>query len=485
MVKRICVLAVLFVFAFSVRLLYINKGPFHYDTLDLAQCAQKTLTTGILHYEHGTGFPLTVLVAGFFIFLLKIFGATDPVFCVNVMSVFFGALGVLLLFFVVEKLLDFRRAMFASILLACFAPHVAISTFGKSLTLSICLALASALFMLRYTSLRRMSDLFFAAFFLGFCVAARLSDALVVLPLAYLFFSAEGVTNRSLKTFAVFSGAAFLSAGLYYVPLLMDKGLSPFAGVLAKHEQSAFLGIFSPAAQASWQWLAQSLTAEGLILVCAGLSYMLLKRELRSFLFLVAWFLVFQLFYGSVSSTGVRYLVIAWLPLVVAQGSFLGNFFGRRFYLSCCLTAILCLTSFLMYAPVLEFRHRHALQSDFGRWVARKTEPDSVVLALDESIFIEHYAKRKTLKRPITCRREEVLDFFKDELDPLLDEGRGVYVISTAFAAYDECGIFKQGLFSRYRLTALGSRINEDWHHALLNRTLIIERLYKIEKRKQ
>ena len=55
----------------------------------------------------------------------------------NFMSIVMGACGVLALFLLVEQFFDFNKAVSPALLLACFIPHIAISSFGKSLTLSI------------------------------------------------------------------------------------------------------------------------------------------------------------------------------------------------------------------------------------------------------------------------------------------------------------------------------------------------------------
>lgn len=480
--KRTFALGLLFLFAFSLRLSFISKGPFHYDALDLALASQKTLETGRLVYEtHGTGFPLTVLAGAFTIRFLKFFGVTDPVFCVNFMSVFTGALGVIILFFLVEKLFGFRRAIFSAVLFCCFGPHLAISTFGKSLTLSICFALASIYYMLRFLEENKHHHFLYSAVFLGFCMAARLSDVLIALPIVYLYFSFKPLTYVRVKFFVVYALIVLFVGGFWYIPFLLDKGFNPFVAILSTRYQSQYLGVFSELLGLASYWMTVIFQPAGLILIGAGFLSLITQKKKKAFFFLLIWFLSLHLFYGNVSSMGLRYLVIAWIPLIIAQGVFLGSFKGKFAIVAVCGALLMIAAQFGKYAAVLEFRHHYALQKDFAQWVAKKTSPDAVVIAMDESLFLRYYGKRNTLAHPITTNRNFMDNYFENNVDPLLQEGRDVYVISTAFLTYDPKRLFYDELFKRYDVIFVGERKNEDWHHSLLYLELFDEQLYQLK----
>lgn len=491
---------VLFVFAFGIRFMFINKGPFHYDTLELALKSQKTLETFILQYQHGAGYPLTVLFGSFFIFIFKIFGVTDPVFCVNFMSVVCGALGVLFLFFFVEKLLDgslspaaqtaadgrtpFHAAIFSAVLFACFPPHVAISTFGKSFALSICLSLVSAFYMLRYIQEGKGLYFLFSAFFLGFCGAVRLPDVLAIVPILFLLMASKMPLLFRIRRSALFSLIALGTTSLYYIPMFMDQGLSQFIYVLSVKEQAKFCGPLSWISKYSFGWLIEIFGRPGILLTLAGLGLLMIDRRRREYRFLLLWFLTFQLYYGNISCANPRYLVIAWMPLVVAQGYFLGRFRGRIFYLAFLAVLVMALANLARYGPVLSFRHERALQVEFAQWVARMTPPDAVLIALDESEFLSYYGRRTVVQRPIGSDKKAINAFFDDVLDKMLEEGRPVYLVSSAWA-YDDDGVFKKTLLKRYDVLVLGRRMNEDWHHALLNQVLLFEWLNRVEPKRE
>ena len=64
---------VLFILSFALRLAFLSKGPFHLDALELAIAAEDTIRLGKVHYLHGTGYPLTSIIASAFFFLLNKF----------------------------------------------------------------------------------------------------------------------------------------------------------------------------------------------------------------------------------------------------------------------------------------------------------------------------------------------------------------------------------------------------------------------------
>ncbi|MDD5574111.1 MAG: hypothetical protein PHH75_02915 [Candidatus Omnitrophica bacterium] len=519
--RRAGFVCLLFVLAFTLRFMLISKGPFHYDTLDLAICAQKTLATGLLQYEHGSGYPLTVVMGAVFIVVLRFFGAADPVFCVNVMSVFFGAAGVVVFFFFLEKLFDpsmparhlptagplpevppgnvpgwagkaepgpsglhSRRAFYSAILLALLGAHVAISTFGKSLTLSIFFSLASAYFLLCYLKDGRRLCFFYAIAFLGFCAATRLSDLLVLAPLLYLLARYGRTEASRLRDLFVFAGLSLATAFIYYLPMLMQKGFGQFHDVLSTSRQASFLGPVSFIFPKSIAWLVDSLRPEGVLMAVCGLGFLFIHRRLKELVFLLLWFCVFQIFYGNVSSSGVRYLVIGWLPLLAAQGYFLGSYRGRAAYGAFVILLWLALAGFWRDLPAMEFRHRHALQADYARWVASKTPSDSVVIAVDEAIFLQFYTDREVVVRPVTCRGDELKVFYREAIDPVLAAGRRVFMVRSSLA-YDECFAFRKTLKDLYRVKMAGIKTNEDWHHALLNQVLFKEELYELFPREE
>ena len=481
--KRVWVLVFIFAAALCLRLALMSKGPFHVDVLRLALAAQETLETGRLHYAHGDGHPLAVLFGALSIAILKVFGVSDIVFGLNVVGVVCGALSVVLLFLVVERMFGFHTAVVAGLLLTFFPPHVAVSTFGKSLTPAMCLALASLYFLLGFIQdVTRRRDLLTAGVFLGLCGAARLSEMVFALPLGFLLLSASLPVRRRLRALGLLAFAAFATVLLFYIPLLSQKGMASLHFALTNEYQAVFLGSFSKVLPLSFAWLYSGFGLYACGLILAGIGGMVFSRRFRLLTFLILWFAVFHFLYGNLSSSGMLYLVVAWLPLLILEAHAFGRIVSDRRRLivvsGWILLGVVCVR-LMMFVPVLLFRHDHALQVDFARWVGRKTSPQGLVLAVDEGPFIEYYAKRPLLPHPIDGNPASIKRFFDETIDPLLAQGRPVYVIDSALA-YDSRGIFLRALNDRYDFLDMGELMNEDWHHVLLRHEFSPEKLYEI-----
>ena len=303
-----------------------------------------------------------------------------------------------------------------------------------------------------------------------------------MVPIIFLFLSSEKISYNQFKLLTAYLFVAFLTLFIYYFGLFLDKGGSFFSLILTKESEAKFLGLFSCVSAHAFDWLLNVFNACGVILVLAGFGFMFLKKQFKEAAFLILWFIVFQLFYGNISSTGIRYLVIGWIPLIIAEGYFLGRTRGLNYYLALLILFLVCVFNIVGPMKTLIFRHRHALQVDFANWVKEKTPDDAAILAMDEAIFIRYYAKREILSRPITCKTKEMKDFFEQVVDKYLEEGRKVYFIGTTLA-YDRCDVFSKMVFEFYTVIEMGKHKNEDWHHALLGQSIFDESLYRLKKK--
>ncbi len=484
--KRVWVLVALFAAALCVRLAFISKGPFHSDTLSLALSAQETLETGRFYYTHGDGHPFAVLVAVFFIAGVKLLGGSDIVFAVNLMSVVCGALSVALLFLAAEKMFGFKAAAAAGLLGVFFPPHVAVSAFGSSMTPAMCLALAGLCLLLRFTQeTRRPRDVVAAAFFLGLCGATRLAELLLVIPFVFLLLTAPLPRRDRLQALGRAAAVTLGTVLLFYIQLFIQKGAAPFHFALTDPYQAVFLGPFSKNLPMSFLWFVGGFGPYGCVVILGGICGLVLARELRYLVFFLLWFAVLQFLYGNLTCAAMRYFVAAWFPLVIIEGYALGRAFSTRRPLivasAWIVLGILC-ARLLVFLPALTFRHGHSLQIEFAQWLAGKTDPKGVVIAVDESQIIATYAKRRTMRQPLDADPVSIQAFFDETLDPFLDEGVPVYIVSSALA-YDKDGVFPRALDERYDFLDLGARVNEDWHHILLGQKFFKEHLFEVLRR--
>src|SRR5262245_39145858 len=93
----------LFLLSFFLRVSLLSKGPFHLDSLNLAIQSAETLRTHQLHFLFGIGYPVAVVLGTIFVAIGSLLGNSDPVFGVNLMSAFCGALAVVIFYLLAEK----------------------------------------------------------------------------------------------------------------------------------------------------------------------------------------------------------------------------------------------------------------------------------------------------------------------------------------------------------------------------------------------
>lgn len=490
----------LFFLSFFIRLSFISKGPFHCDALELAIKAQNTLATLKLHYLYPPGSPLTVIVAAVNIAVFKLFAIDDPVLAVNFMAVYLSSLCVLILYLITKELFNGLTAILSSLFLMVLPPFLSVSLYGKNHALSLFFVLISVYLILKYLNNKRSLFLALSGIFLGLCGSVRPSDTLTIIPLLLfltLQISAErnsprNTIKRILKDCGLFVMMFSLPLIIFYVPYIIKTG-PRYIMVFMSSPGSAnrFMGIFSSMLPLAIEYSIQSLTMCGVIFSVFGLL-LIFRKDKKIFLFLFSWFVIQFFYHGNLSSLSPRFLIIGLIPMVISAGYAFSELAQvsrvvRMFTLLLFFVTLLCLFDGLL--PTLEFRHRYNLQKDFGSWVAGKTEKNAIIMAMDESIFIEYYAKRKTLDYPvvpITCNEGVAGSFIFEHISKNLMRGIPVYLVSSGLA-YDInlCRTIFQLLHRYFILEPLGCHVNEDWHHSCIGLELYKDCLYRIREKPQ
>ena len=480
--KDIVITICLFVLAFALRLSLISKGPFYLDTLELALNAENTLKTGTLHYMHWGGYPMTVLTGAFFIFFLRIFGISDPVFCVNFMSVVLGSLGVGVFFLLSRKILDRVGAFIASLMLCFFPLHVDISTFGLTHPVSIFFNLTGIYVLFLYLDSFKLKRLIASSVFLGLGAAARLTDGLLILVALFLYLSLSFKDSKFSKKVILSRSIIFLfSFGLtvliFYLPMLFKGGLSQFKDTLETYYYFHSLRILRD----SSEWIIDILEASGFCLFVAGLGYFLIEKSRIVLSFLLIWFLGLFIYYGTHSCACPRYLIFSFLPLLIIQAYFLARFRKKKFIFVFVLAVML--VHFFRFYPPVNFRHKNNVHRDFSRFIRANTESNAYIISIDMGPFLEYYSQRKVLYRALGENKKDFDEFFV-EVNKRLEGGHPIYILDTEIYGYDPRKIFQTKLFQDYDVEYIGSHLNQYWHfRSMYDYGLIKERLHKIEKK--
>ncbi len=488
--------SLLLLFSFLLRLALISKGPYHVDCLTLSINAQQTLANHQLQYQFGTGYPLTILIGSFFIGLSHLFSIYDAVFAVNLMSVIFSSLSVLIFYLLVQNLVNIRTAFYSALLLSLHPIFLSLSVYGNSHIVSTFFLLCS--FYVLTHSRPKFSQLFFAVF-LGLMGAARLQDMiLMILPISifWIFWYKNILPTFGRRIFALtlcISGA-FLIAGLFHIPYLLNSThlqySSQFKIFWTIGLTKNFLGFFSPYLIRSLKIIGFSTTLSSMLIAWFGLTKML-KEKLPLAILVITWFSIPLLFYGNLLTSVPRFFLISIPPLCLAFGYGIDRLLCTKKFIAQLSLATICVLIILLpnvinIFPILLFRHTHSLLPDWAHYVKNHTEPNAMIISGDDEAFLNHYGHRQTLGRPkkMGFYREKDLSSFKKTLDNHLAENVPVYITSTGLYTYDQSGAFSSYIKTHYQLEYRGQRISEDWHNGELFLEKVAESLFRIYKEK-
>jgi len=486
---------IIFMGSFILRLTLISKGPYHIDCLLLAIQAEETLDTLQLQFQYGTGYPLTMLLASFFILIARTISISDPVIAVNFMSVVFGSLSVAVFYFLVKKFFDASTAFFSSILFSISPIFLSVSVYGKSHTPSMFFLLLGLYFLIIFLKQESKKDLFYAGLFIGLFGAARSQELiLMILPIVFLYFSLA--QKDKFKNFLVLFSLIIAVSGLFHLPLIIQLfQKSRYSSQLSYYWSVNFLinfmGIFSTRLILCFNYFIKTFTNVGLLLSLAG--FVMIGRYQFALLgFLLLWILVPLGFYGNLYSTlDARFLTILLPPFFIGQGIVFSKLLRKNLLIklmSYCLFVIIICKLFTTIYPVLKFRHDHAILPDFALWITDMTEPNAYIIAADENRFLTYYGDRAMIGRPVTVLRrtdESELLKFKRKVDHLLNQEIPVYITTAGLYAYNRDSHFSNFFDRYYSKDYVGKNYYEDWHRGSLELKIYLMSLYRVYKRQE
>jgi len=349
-----------------------------------------------------------------------------------------------------------------------------------------------------------VKHLFLTAFFFGLAGAARIQDMAVMIPsmsFLYVILARRSPPDASHEKRPCFPKllmtAGFISlatVAAFYLLVFTSKDISSFDKSFFQYRLlDPFAGLISEYLKISFSYLISDFSFWGLLPILGGLT--VLAFESRSkFGFLLLWFLVPFLAFGNSFFITPRFLLTSFVALVICQGYlFLRLIWNRPKALDITgkiLFLFLIVLSYHRIYPTLSFRHRHALIPEYGRWIARVTEPNAKIIVGDEGAFIRYYGRRETIHQIVTdttyyqkheSLREELREY-KKNLNALLDQGTPVYITEIGLLS-NNVGLFYFFITKYYTLTYKGTAPFEVWHRRCLKHLVIKIKLYQITKK--
>jgi len=484
----------LFLFSLLLRLSLISKGPFSVDSLGLALASETFLNSHQFSHLFGSGLPMTIILGAFFVWGTKLFSIHDPVFAVNLMSVFFSSLCIPANYYFTKKLFNKETALFSSMLLSVYPIFILISVYGNSHAPSVFFLLAGLTALLTYQETQKRHCFILGAVCLGMMGATRLQEmAVMIIPLSYLFFIPNKKSGpvqslwSTVKSLMVFWSMALLIVLIFYIPIFLKQSSFDFSQSFHYQIVQSFRGFFSPLLPKSLHYITSSLTPLGCLIVIYGFLFLVRKEPLK-FWFCILWFIFPFFFFGNLLYKIPRFFALASIPLIIAQGYIFSVFLQQKTITRFCSLVFFSLLVFLTFQniyPAVKFRHHHELMPDFYRWVAKETGPEALIIERDNVLFIEYYGHQRALNPPLSLYSydPEQIELFREEIDKSLDQGVPVYITSTGLFGHNQRVEFLNFMLSHYRMIPLGRNRIEDWHQGGLENNIGFVRLLKLVKR--
>ncbi len=493
------ILAILiFVCSFALRLAFISKGPFHGDCMSLVIQAQQTASTGKIHYLHSHGFPMTAILSGFFVWIFQTYGLADPVFAVNMMSVLFSSLTVLILFLLIRIWFNERTAFFSSAIFSITPIFLTNSVYGNShMPAFFFIALSFYWLWNGYFQNGNIRALTLPAILFGIGIATRAQDAVLLFPIIILCL----FIHPTLKTFSIkkklgsimaFIFISVSTGALFYIPVLKQKFMftnQPHAnlvdflkGELFSHIATDFW-VFLPLC---FQFLLNTITPIGILLSICGIIFLIQEKRFSDVAVLLAWFVIPFYFFSSLNFYLPRFFMLCLIPICVTIGISCNRLLNYKGWI-----AILTLSAWILFLmavplstaiPVLQSRHDHAYMPEFVRWVKKTIEPNAQVIISDGSDFFRYYGPVNLLGRPLYISHypNDAMRKFQQDIDQTLAQGVPVYITSNGLYSYNPEKTFSSFMRSSYCLKLIGLHPVELWHHGALEQRVPLSGLYRV-----
>jgi len=466
-------LGFLFVLSLALRLYYLNDGLFLYDSVVLAQAVQDTLDTGTLHGQingrHGSVF--IGLIAHWPDRWLT--GETSAERALLHANAVFAAAAVPALFLLGRHLLRDHGAAFVAALLFSLSPiYLSVTTWAKPHGLEALQIVTCFTLLARPRTSGSTSWLLGASLVYGSAILCR-EAALLVLPLyLLLYLRPEIVRQRPFVRFdpRVWS-VRWLAAA--FLPLLLMLALAFWlflADVVSRTltVESANVVTFrlwpAPGLRQAMADLLTTLTPVGALLAVAGTFRLARRPDLFPLLFLGAWGAgVYPV--GNASAYWPRLLAVLSPPFFLALGAGASWLHTRSRVASALLVVLLGASMFAQIEPLLSQRRSFSGEKVQALWLRDLLPPASVVIAMDDAVFIEYYAGLETLSHPIddpAATERWVADVLER-----IESGTPVFIVTSGLS-YDRSKVFGRALRTRFRLVEIDRKGVEDYHRAAL-----------------
>ena len=458
--RRWFIALVVLLVVIAVGLRFLNAGLMHYDSVRLAQTVESNLKTGEFHGisaggRYGMVIVTTLVYAPFYL------AGQDADFAVRLTGVLMLALSAMSLFLLMFEMSRSRLGSIAAAFLLAATPLFLMpSTYGKEHSTAVFFLVLACFCALRGHRSRAL--LWPIAASSLFVLSLTVRELFIVALPAFLWFLLLPRLRRVDGRWRVLMGAQWTAGALFLIVILGAVLLWFLGGQLrAVSGDSAVSSVFL-----SWRYLVSGFWDLTLntpfmwpFFLVGVYAVWRLGRDYLLPLFL--WLAPFVFIVGLGGYTP-RYLDVILVPFVIVVAFSIAWVSERWLVLAVAVMLFLVLGTFFTALPFLEARHRADNLKDFSLYVANVTEPDAVIVAGDESAFIDYYAKRKgESMSPDPANKFALARWILD----LQNNGTPLYVLQSSFD-YPGGDMLRDFIKYNFNAEIVGSHVMENYHVA-------------------
>jgi hypothetical protein len=468
----------LFSVSFVFRLYFMNEGLFHHDEIWIAKAVErlfgKSELIGAVNGRYGTVF-LNAVLYGPYRFLTG--GTAEKV--VPFTAIVTGALLVTTVYFLVREFVEDRLSAFlAGLFLNFNFLFLTQSTTGKENVPNALFAAIAILLFVRGAKRNSLALKIFGFASLSFSLTVHEAGIpLIPVFLAFLILF-DGTYAKDWKTPLLDLTIALLFVAAPFL-LYLDKVFFRYLTVRSS-DTAFFEGLITPVLGIATGHLVRICGLPLLALAAAGIAAV--AKNWKVLFPLTLWTLLL-FYYGNLSGYVARYLLYVVIPIAVlagiGSGALLRRLKGTEWKLAgaAVIGFMVCAHGIYNAYPLIHFRKDYCGPKRMALYVRAATEPDAVVVTMDENVHIAYYAGRDVLSHPV-ADYEQNRDFVGNVRGMAL-AGKKVYVNLTAFS-YDPQGHFQRLMLENFRFLPVGEVLDEDYHRPELSFTRFQNRLFRI-----
>ncbi|PIN86279.1 hypothetical protein COV19_05720 [Candidatus Woesearchaeota archaeon CG10_big_fil_rev_8_21_14_0_10_44_13] len=481
----------LFIASLALRIIFVNEGIPHFDSIADANKAPLTISTGKLQYSYGYGSPgiVVLLTAAYYVDHL-VRGATNAEFAYFFITLVTAALSISVLYLVAKKITGDRLIGIFSAVLFCVTPiYLSVTTYPKTHGPGEFFSLLAGYYLLRAADKGNdeLKNIIISGLLFSFAISIRVFSFFYIIPFLIFYANPMIVSGKKIsfnkgildkKNIFWFLFSVLIIVFILFIPRLLEVGAGGFINILLGERKTvAWQGAMSDRLSFALSQLHRSVTWLGWAAGALGIYYLYRKNKV-ALAALAVWFFMFFIYFGNLRGVEARFLTSALIAILILAACGCKLLYNSNRILGLAVVIGLVVWMFTTIYPVLEYRHNYSGQKEFALWAGSMTEPNSILISTDEGFFYEFYTGKKFIGHYYSGSDDEIANFI-DILHNYLQKGVPVYMAQSGIG-YDPDGRFTKELLKNFDVYVVGSKTNEAYSQNTLQLQLYDEKLFKL-----